>query len=68
YPSGASGSTCFDYEPWHLRYVGREMAAAVVDSGLTLRHYLYVHHPPTGYDPGAVADATTTTAEVVTEG
>ncbi len=68
YPSGASGSTCFDYEPWHLRYVGREMAAAVVDSGLTLRHYLYVHHPPTGYDPDAVADTTTTTAEVVTEG
>ena len=23
--------TCYDYEPWHLRYVGREMAADVID-------------------------------------
>lgn len=67
YPSGASASTCFDYEPWHLRYVGREMAADVVASGLTLRHYLYVHHPPTGWDPSA-PPAPTTTAEEVTEG
>jgi D-alanyl-D-alanine carboxypeptidase len=67
YPSGASAITCYDYEPWHLRFVGREAAAAVVDSGLTLRQYLYVHSPPIGYTP-TTAEATTTTAEVVTEG
>ena len=68
YPSGASGSTCFDYEPWHLRYVGREMAAEVVRSGLTLRHYLYVHHPPAGWDPAAAPATTASTVEEVAEG
>ncbi|MFP5255358.1 MAG: M15 family metallopeptidase [Acidimicrobiia bacterium] len=68
YPSGASGSTCFDYEPWHLRYVGREMAAEVVASGLTLRHYLYVNHPPTGWDPTAPPATTSSTVAEVTEG
>lgn len=41
YPSGASASTCYDFEPWHLRYVGREVAAAVIASGVTLRQYLW---------------------------
>jgi D-alanyl-D-alanine carboxypeptidase len=41
YPSNAVDRTCYDFEPWHLRYVGREMAAAVIDSGLTLREYLW---------------------------
>ena len=31
YPSDASDRTCYDYEPWHLRYVGRELAADVID-------------------------------------
>ena len=41
YPSNAQPRTCYDYEPWHLRYVGREQAAAVIESGLTLREYLW---------------------------
>jgi D-alanyl-D-alanine carboxypeptidase len=41
YPAGAETRTCYDFEPWHLRYVGRELAAAVIDSGLTLREHLY---------------------------
>lgn len=41
YPSGAETRTCYDYEPWHLRYVGSDVAAAVIDSGLTLREHLY---------------------------
>jgi zinc D-Ala-D-Ala carboxypeptidase len=41
YPPGAMDRTCFDYEPWHLRYVGRERAAQVLDSGRTLREVLY---------------------------
>ena len=46
YPSGAEERTCYDFEPWHLRYVGRELAAAVIDSGLTLREHLYAFAPP----------------------
>ena len=41
YPAGAEARTCYDFEPWHLRYVGREEAATVISSGLTLREYLY---------------------------
>ena len=52
YPQGASDRTCYDYEPWHLRYVGRDQAAAVITSGLTLREYLWRLHP---------VDITTTT-------
>ncbi|HEX9229918.1 MAG TPA: M15 family metallopeptidase [Arthrobacter sp.] len=39
YPDGASAVTGYDYEPWHLRYVGPESAAAIVLSGLTLEAY-----------------------------
>ena len=28
------------YEPWHFRYVGVDVAAAVAESGLTLYEYL----------------------------
>ncbi|MGI8657974.1 MAG: M15 family metallopeptidase, partial [Candidatus Limnocylindria bacterium] len=41
YPRGASAITCYDYEPWHYRYVGRSTAAAVRASGLTLREWLW---------------------------
>jgi D-alanyl-D-alanine carboxypeptidase len=41
YPKGKTGVTCYIYEPWHFRYVGRSTAAAVRASGLTLREYLW---------------------------
>ena len=41
YPKGKTAVTCYDYEPWHYRYVGRANAAAVKASGLTLREYLW---------------------------
>ena len=40
---------CFHYEPWHYRYLGREIAAAVHESGLTIREYLWTHY--TTVDP-----------------
>lgn len=43
YPKGASERTCYMYEPWHYRYVGRDLAAKVMASGLTLREYLWKH-------------------------
>jgi zinc D-Ala-D-Ala carboxypeptidase len=36
--------TCFHYEPWHYRYLGRAMARKVHDSGLTIREYLWKHY------------------------
>jgi len=41
YPKGKSTVTCYAYEPWHFRYVGRADAAKVRASGLTLREYLW---------------------------
>jgi D-alanyl-D-alanine carboxypeptidase len=36
-------TVCFRYEPWHYRYLGREMAAKVHASGLTIREYLWTN-------------------------
>jgi D-alanyl-D-alanine carboxypeptidase len=41
YPKNRMSVTCYAYEPWHYRYVGRKVAAAVRASGLTLREYLW---------------------------
>lgn len=36
YPPGKEGIIDFQYEPWHFRYVGRELAGALKQSGMTL--------------------------------
>jgi len=61
YPPDASELTCYDYEPWHLRYVGREMAADVIASGLTLREFLW-RLDPVDITTTATASTTTTAA------
>ncbi len=40
YPRGKEQITGYQYEPWHLRYVGIEHANAIQASGLTLEEYL----------------------------
>lgn len=40
YPSDKSHITGISYEPWHYRYVGREAALAMRDSGQCLEEYL----------------------------
>jgi D-alanyl-D-alanine carboxypeptidase len=40
YPKGARDTTCYDYEPWHLRYVGRDVAERIHDSGMSPREWL----------------------------
>lgn len=39
YPPGRSAVTCYDYEPWHYRWVGRPVATAVIGTGRTLREF-----------------------------
>ncbi len=51
YPRGTMDVTCYDFEPWHFRYVGREMAAAIRGSGLTLREYLWANFTTTIVPP-----------------
>lgn len=43
YPQGKEHITGYMYEPWHIRYVGKDVAAAIMSSGLTLEEYLGVY-------------------------
>ncbi len=40
YPKDKEDITGISYEPWHYRYVGRENAEAIRDSGLCLEEYV----------------------------
>ncbi|MEX0626821.1 MAG: M15 family metallopeptidase [Chloroflexota bacterium] len=41
YPKGKQALSCYAYEPWHYRYVGRVQAKQIHDSGLTSREWLW---------------------------
>jgi zinc D-Ala-D-Ala carboxypeptidase len=41
YPAGTFDLTCYDYEPWHYRYVGRGLASQIAGSGRTPRQVLW---------------------------
>jgi zinc D-Ala-D-Ala carboxypeptidase len=43
YPKGKSAQVCYGYEPWHYRYYGRAIAAAIHKSGATPRVWLWQH-------------------------
>lgn len=40
YPDGKEPVTGYAAEPWHIRYVGKDVAAKVKASGVTLHEYL----------------------------
>ena len=40
YPKGKEPITGYLYEPWHVRYVGKDIALKVKNSGITLHEYL----------------------------
>ena len=57
YPKDKMAVTCYDFEPWHFRYVGRDLAALIHASGLTPREYLWANFtttivPPPPATPG----------------
>jgi D-alanyl-D-alanine carboxypeptidase len=41
YPYGKAAVTCYAYEPWHYRYVGRTVARLVHYSGLMTRQWIW---------------------------
>ena len=43
YPKGKTDITGYIYEPWHVRYLGKENAKKVWMSGLTLEEYLGIN-------------------------
>ncbi|MBQ5328230.1 MAG: M15 family metallopeptidase [Oscillospiraceae bacterium] len=40
YPADKTDITGFEHEPWHFRYVGKEQAVLIKESGLCLEEYL----------------------------
>lgn len=40
YPKGKEDVTGYIYEPWHIRYLGTELATDVFESGLTYEEYV----------------------------
>lgn len=43
YPKGKTNITGYIYEPWHIRYLGVDVASKVKASGLTLEEYLGIN-------------------------
>ncbi|WP_232697304.1 M15 family metallopeptidase [Brevibacillus daliensis] len=48
YPKGKEAITGYQYEPWHIRYVGEENAKAIQDRGITLEEF---SESPTAFAP-----------------
>ena len=50
YPSGKEDITGYKHEPWHFRYVGKELAIQIKQTGKTLEQFFglsgYVTYPP----------------------
>ena len=42
YPKGKQDITGYKYESWHVRYLGKQLAREVTDSGLTLEEFLCI--------------------------
>ncbi|HEX7065589.1 MAG TPA: M15 family metallopeptidase [Bacillales bacterium] len=40
YPKGEHEITGYEYEPWHIRYVGKKAAKVIAEKDLTLEEYL----------------------------
>ncbi|MBQ6089621.1 MAG: M15 family metallopeptidase, partial [Firmicutes bacterium] len=40
YPKGKEDITGYGYEPWHFRYVGKEVAKEIMSKGITFEEYL----------------------------
>jgi len=71
YPKGKQATTCYEYESWHFRYVGRAEAAAIHASGLTTRQYLWAHFTTASAiaaSPAPSASTGTTGSSVPSEG
>jgi len=43
YPQGQRRVSCYGYEPWHFRYVGRDLARRIHESGQVPRRFFWQH-------------------------
>ena len=40
YQAGVEDVTGYSYEPWHIRYVGKDVAAEIYEKNITLEEFL----------------------------
>lgn len=52
YPAGSEQITGYQYEPWHLRYVGPELATEMHETGVATLEEFFGLPPAPGYPPG----------------
>ena len=43
YPKNTTYITGYIYEPWHIRYIGVEIATIIFNEGITLEEYFVIH-------------------------
>ncbi|WP_052339477.1 M15 family metallopeptidase [Gorillibacterium massiliense] len=48
YPNGKENITGYAYEPWHVRYVGKDVAQQVMAKGTTLEEFYQLAVPASG--------------------
>jgi D-alanyl-D-alanine carboxypeptidase len=53
YPRNEFSKVCYSYEPWHYRYVGRDLAKKIHDAKLTIREYLWANFTTAQVPPPA---------------
>lgn len=56
YPEGKSNITGYSYEPWHIRYVGKDLATFLYKNNLTLEEY-YGFEPSYDYSDSISYDS-----------
>lgn len=66
YPDGKQDITGIIYEPWHYRYVGKEVAQKIQQENLCLEEYLAIYEN-VPLPPGIVSDAVNAAAESAAE-
>lgn len=60
YPEGKTDITGYIYEPWHIRYVGKEAAAEIAALGVTFEEYiLMIRGERAEFLKGEIADEST---------
>jgi D-alanyl-D-alanine carboxypeptidase len=64
YPKNLYSKVCYSYEPWHYRYVGRELAKLVHASKLTVREYLWANFTTATVPPPSSGGSPAPTASV----
>ncbi len=56
YPEGKTDITGIVYEPWHYRYVGKELAAELKELGLCMEEYMDMLTQSVGSDAGTASN------------